>query len=270
MTAPKTLEEYFEWTQVTLQSDFNDSKSQRIYEVNLNNCFNAISEHSFLKGLQIEVEKWEAEYSTSTSSSLLMEKTPPKLVQKPYSSAVDKSFRFNIIRNDNFPHPPNKGWVTTDNLYFYFNDLIRCCIVCKFIDGPRFITDKLMRYAKALGLERRRYSQERDDGYYAYHYYVKLPVRLVDRYWQEKDSSIEVEIQITTQPQDVLRSLTHNFYEKSRLSPEEDSSKWKWEFTSNRFRVGYLSHTLHLLESIILESGNELARHSANDKRQKE
>jgi hypothetical protein len=76
MIVPKTLEEYIEWAKVTLKSNFNDSKSERIYEVNLNNCFNAISEHNFFKGLQLEVEKWEAEYSSSTRSSLLMEKTP--------------------------------------------------------------------------------------------------------------------------------------------------------------------------------------------------
>ena len=175
MTAPKTIEEYFEWAKVTLKSDFNAPECQRIYEINLINCFNAISEHTFFKSLQMEVEKWEVEYSTSTSTHLLMEKTPPKLVQKPYSSAVDKSFRVNIIWNDDFPEPPKQGWATTDNLYFYFNDLIRCCIVCKFIDGPRFITDKFMSYAKALGLERRRYSQERDDGYYAYHYTLSSP-----------------------------------------------------------------------------------------------
>jgi hypothetical protein len=64
---------------------------------------------------------------------------------------------------------------------------------------------------------------------------------------------ILVEIQITTQLQDVLRSLTHHLYEGQRLQSEE-SGKWKWDFASNRFRVGYLSHALHLIESIILDS----------------
>jgi ppGpp synthetase/RelA/SpoT-type nucleotidyltranferase len=198
-----------------------------------------------------------------------MEKTNPILLQKPYASAVDKSFRVNVLWNENFPEPPKKGWVTTDNLHYYFNDTIRCCVVCKFIDGPRFVTDKLMLYAKNIGLERRRYSQERDDGYYAYHYYVKFPVKTVDRNWQEVESDIEVEIQITTQLQDILRSLTHNFYQANRLTPDDDSSKWKWDFKSNRFRVSYLSHTLHLLESIILESRNAVTS-SVNDEKKAE
>ena len=54
--------------------------------------------------------------------------------------------------------------------------------------------------------------------------------------------------------QEVLKDLTHKFYEKQRVSIDKDKSKWKWDFSSSRFKVGYLSHTLHLLESIILES----------------
>ena len=115
-----------------------------------------------------------------------------------------------------------------------------------------------MDYAGELDLERRRYSQERDDGYYAYHYYVKFRVRIVDKSWHESESSMEAEIQATTQLQEVLRVLTHKFYEGNRIIFGEDSSKWKWDFTSNRFRVGYLSHTLHLLESIILEARDTL------------
>jgi hypothetical protein len=65
---------------------------------------------------------------------------------------------------------------------------------------------------------------------------------------------VEIEIQITTQLQEVLRSLTHKFYEAQRLQVVPDKGKWKWDFKSNRFKVGYLSHTLHLLESVILES----------------
>ena len=259
MSVPKTLDEYIVWAAENIGSDFADSKSKRFYEVNLSNFFNSISEHAFFRGLNIELEKAETEYRSATNSELLMEKSTPRLLQKPYSSAVDKSFRVNVLWNTSFPEQPKRGWVTTDNLPFYFNDTIRCCIVCKFIDGPRFVTDRLMTYAKSLGLDRRRYSQERDDGYYAHHYYVRFPVKTVDKNWRENETDIEVEVQVTTQLQDVLRSLTHTFYQANRLTPDEDSSKWKWDFASNRFRVGYLSHTLHLLESIILQSRNEVA-----------
>mgnify|MGYP005993013917 CR=1 FL=1 len=51
---------------------------------------------------------------------------------------------------------------------------------------------------------------------------------------------------------------THKFYEKERTSDFQDTGKWKWDFDSGKFKVGYLSHTLHLLESIILESRNSV------------
>jgi ppGpp synthetase/RelA/SpoT-type nucleotidyltranferase len=259
MPKPKTIAQYSEWAAVHLGSNFEDPKIRRIYEVNLNTCFNIVSKHQFFLDLQTQLEKWEQEYQALTITELFMDASPPELVLKPYESAIDKSFRVNVLWNENFPNPPKKGWVTADNLYYCFNDLIRCSIVCRFIDGPRFVTDKLMDFAKSLTLERRRYSQERDEGYYAFHYYVKFPVRLLNSNWDELESNIEVEIQVTTQLQDVLRNLTHNFYKANRILPEQDSSKWKWDFKSNRFRVGYLSHTLHLLESIILESRDEMA-----------
>jgi VCBS repeat-containing protein len=114
-----------------------------------------------------------------------------------------------------------------------------------------------MSYAKTCSLESRSYSQERDDGYYAYHLYVTFPVKVFDLSWNVVDVTSEVEIQATTQLQEVLRSLTHHFYAANRLQRDR-SGKWKWEFGSTQFKVGYLSHTLHLLESVIVESRDRL------------
>lgn len=258
MNRPSTLEEYLIWAKEHIGSDFDDPRIERVYKVNLTTSLTEISNHSFFSEMQSHLEKWNQDYFDETGTQLLMEVSSPRLIQKPYKSAVDKSFRVNVIWNENFPDEPKKGWVTADNIYYYFNDLIRCAIVCRFIDGPRYLTDRLMKLAKGLKLERRRYTQERDEGYYAYHYYIKFPLKFLDPSWEELAANLEIEIQATTQLQDVLRSLTHSFYQVQRLSDEQGSSKWKWEFKSNRFRVGYLSHTLHLLESIILESREQL------------
>lgn len=268
MKKPETLPQYIDWAAKNLGSDFDDPKIRKIYDVNLNTTFNEISKHKFFSELQTQLEIWDQEYFANTSTRLLMADSPPELKQKPFESAIDKSFRVNILWNDNFPEPPKKGWVTADNLYFYFNDLIRCFIVCRFIDGPRYLTNNLMKFAKSLGLERRQYSQERDDGYYAYHYYVKFHLDFLNSNWDTIQSQFEVEIQVTTQLQDILRSLTHNFYRTNRLLAEKDTSKWKWDFESNRFRVGYLSHTLHLLESIILESRDKVVKESIDNLRE--
>jgi hypothetical protein len=111
-----------------------------------------------------------------------------------------------------------------------------------------------LRYADRFGLTSRGYSQERDDGYYAFHSYVTFEAELFDAKWNSVPAGVEVEIQITTQLQEVLRNLTHPLYERRRLQADDHSGKWKWEFDSNRFRLAYLSHALHLLESMILDS----------------
>ncbi|MEA5604396.1 hypothetical protein [Nostoc sp. UHCC 0252] len=125
--------------------------------------------------------------------------------------------------------------------------------------------DRIIEYAKFHKLKYRKYSQERDDGYYAYHVYVSFPAKIYDIDWNAEDINIEAEIQITTQLQEVLKELTHKFYEKQRISQDKDTSKWKWDFSSSRFKVGYLSHTLHLLESIILESREKVLEGSLID-----
>lgn len=237
MKKPRTISEYIEWGRNTLSVDFEDSRSNNLYTTNLQVIFNTVSDHVFFRELDGQLARWSEDYENQTNSQLLMDKSSFVLLIKPYESALDKSFRANIILNENFPEPPKKGWVTPENLFKCFNDGVRGSLVCKFIDAPSFLTNKLAEYAARLDLKSRRYSQERDEGYYAYHFYVKFKVDLLDKDWQKQESEVEVEIQVTTQLQEVLRSLTHQFYEQKRLQPESDSSKWKWDYTSNRFEL---------------------------------
>jgi len=252
MSKPATLKDYNIWCKEFLQIDFDDETSRNRYETNLNIAYLAAENHSFFQVLERKLEEWSESYEKATQSELLMSKLNFKLMKKTYESSIDKSFRINILWNDSFPAEPKKGWVTPRNLHSYFNDGIRGYLVCRFIDGPRFIAEKLKDYAKSLGLKSRFYSQEREEGYYAYHFYVTIEVAFIDESFKKVQSEIEIEIQITTQLQEVLKNLTHQFYQVNRLKPEK-LSKWKWDYNTNRFRVSYISHTLHLLESIIVE-----------------
>jgi hypothetical protein len=254
MLKPTNLDEYHDWAKQNLSSDFRSPKIERLYETNLTNIYNAITEHKFFVFFSSQASRWQEEYNQKTCSDLFMGSNEPKLVKKPYKSAIEKSYGINILWNKNFPNEPKKGWINHQNIFMQFNDLVRGTLVCRFIDGPAFIAKKIVEYAKEHNLKYRKYSQERDDGYYAYHVYVSFSAKIFDMEWNEEDVQVEVEIQITTQLQEVLKDLTHKFYEKQRISLDKDTSKWKWDFASSRFKVGYLSHTLHLLESIILES----------------
>ena len=254
MLKPTNLDEYRDWAKQNLPSDFSSPKIARLYETNLTNIHNAVTQHSFFVFFSSQASRWQEEYNQKTCSELFMGSNEPSLVTKPYKSSIEKTYRVNVLWNKDFPSEPKKGWVNHQNIFTHFNDLVRGTLVCRFIDGPAFIAKKIIEYAKEHNLKYRKYSQERDDGYYAYHVYVSFPAKIFDMEWNEEDVYIETEIQITTQLQEVLKDLTHKFYEKQRISLDRDTSKWKWDFASSRFKVGYLSHTLHLLESIILES----------------
>ncbi|EIN4364571.1 hypothetical protein ACEV8V_22965 [Vibrio parahaemolyticus] len=262
---PKTLEEYFAWANETLASPFQDDAVGNMYNANIATIRTAVEGHEFFQWLNDKSGQWCEEYIEKNGCELYTSDSVPTLHTKPFQSAIDKSFRFNVLWNGNFPEEPENGWITTANLVASFNDIIRGCLVCKYVDGPSYVTAKLTEYAEELGLENRCYSQERDDGYYAYHFYVKIPVTLFNRDFTAYDTEIEVEIQVTTQLQEVLRSITHKFYEKERSVDTNDVGKWKWDFESGKFKVGYLSHTLHLLESIILESRNAVLGKESGD-----
>ena len=262
---PQTIEAYFEWARSSLGIDFSNPKYKRVYEANLTSALSTIQESGFLDGLTDRLRSCHEECSGTHKADLLMrgrdagpEVTPLK---KLYDSAVNKTFRKNVLLNSIFPEPPaSTGWLTPDNWYSNINDLIRSNVVCKFIDGPEFLASRLVEYAHSLRLDARSYSQERDEVYYAYHFYAKFEVSLVDIEWNDQRHAIEFEIQLATQLQDVLKDLTHAFYEASRIQPDTDRGKWKWDFRTNRFRASYLSHTLHLLEAIVVELRDQSIR----------
>lgn len=251
---PDSLDEYYAWAENEIACPFRDPKVERLFDTNLISVFQTVTKHPFFIGFSNKAKEWEAYYESKTKSELFMGKNSPELIVKPYTSVVEKTFRQNILWNKAYPSEPKNGWYTFQNVYSRLNDLVRGTLVCRFLDGPSFIADQIQNYANEHGLKCRKYSQEREDGYYAFHVYVSFPVTVVDSGWNEENILVEVEIQVTTQLQEVLRVLTHKFYESQRLEMSDDKGKWKWDFASNRFKVGYLSHTLHLLESIILES----------------
>lgn len=92
----------------------------------------------------------------------------------------------------------------------------------------------------------------RDDGYYAHHLYVTFPTTVYTRNGVEK-VDLRVEFQVTTQPQELLRHLTHLHYRKRRSKRRDQRDDWQWQFRTNRFKASYLSHALHLLEAMILD-----------------
>jgi ppGpp synthetase/RelA/SpoT-type nucleotidyltranferase len=93
-----------------------------------------------------------------------------------------------------------------------------------------------------------------DDGYYAVHFYVSHTVEVPVIVGGTRIITAWIELQITTQLQEVLRTFLHVIYEKRRMrrSPPPDIP-WQWRYQDEEFFVNYLGHVLHNVEGMIME-----------------
>jgi hypothetical protein len=249
---PETVEQYVLWANANLSIDFASVATRNRYETNVQNAQNAIQDSRFMREFEGFIAMQEEQHQKVPGGGLLMG-ADLAVVRKPFQAAVTKSYRINVLRNRRFPSPPADGWVSPDNWYMRFDDLVRGTLICKFLDGPKILAPALDSYASSMGLVGRHVPRNTDDGYYAFHHYTSFPVDLVDAAWQTQAATVEFEIQLTTQLQEVLRELTHPLYEEARLASGRPDDSWKWDFETPRFRTSYLGHTLHMIEAVIVQ-----------------
>jgi len=209
------------------------------------------------EGLITHLRRVEYEYQRDKKVELIS-KNPsyynsdkPIIVIKPYRSVIEKSFRKNILQNNNWESPPKEGWVFPSDWFNKFNDIIRMLIVVRYADGVVYLVNEFKKYCCDNKIKINSYYQAKDEGYYAAHCYLYFPMNIPIQPWNSKQSEICIEIQITTQIQEVIKNLLHLYYESARLSENDDS--WKWKFDSEEFSVNYLGHILHYLEGLIVE-----------------
>jgi hypothetical protein len=90
-------------------------------------------------------------------------------------------------------------------------------------------------------------------GYYAVHLYTKDEFEITGPNWKTQRVICQVEIQITTQLQELIRTLLHKHYERRRLLSHKLDDIWQWNYKSDEFSTNYLGHILHYLEGMIME-----------------
>lgn len=249
-----SLSEYPEWLSKTTGIAI-DGQLERQFKLNVIAAFTTAQDHPFIRGLEASLANIAAQYEQQHGAQLFTDDEPPSLeiLQKTFASALDKSFRKNVIKNTNFPSEPTGGWLVPRDWFSKMNDLIRGSLTCRYIDGPRFVAEKLHEIAKAGGHKSRFDPVQLDRGYYAYHFYIEIDTDIP--YLVQSRTPVLLEIQLTTQLQEIVLDLTHRFYEDLRLkeADHQRDDQWKWEYKSARFKASYLSHTLHLLEGLIAE-----------------
>lgn len=209
---------------------------------------------TFWRDVLARLSDWTAAYNIATGEVLLSE-APHGLLVKDWDSFVDKTYRRNVSLNDNWPDPPDGGWVLPPGWFSDITDIVRTMLVARYLDGVHFLGRRFVELAEEHALSADVDLQAKPEGYYAAHVIVRTPLRIptVDLRYETRE--VGVEIQITTQIQEVLRALLHRQYARARMSPPDLS--WQWNWDRPEFSVGYLGHILHYVEGRIVSLRTE-------------
>src|SRR5271157_2509592 len=235
---PKNYETYFNTITAIMKADLENSEL-------------------WIKILE-NLREYNDEYYIKTNYQLFREYTP-SIVIKPYQSFLLKTYRKNILENKRWPDEPFGGWYFPENWLSRINDTIRTLFEVKYLDGVEFLISKIETLCKERNDRFEYHLEARDEGYYAGHVYITQQFEIPKITWDTEIITPKVEIQITTQLQEVIQQLLHNYYEENRKSTDK-SENWQWKFRSNEFSANYLGHILHYLEGMIVEVRDE-SRH---------
>lgn len=248
---PTFPDEYIEWlVENHGYSTLHETYYKTVTEIMKANFISS----DFWQSFTSELNNFDAEYYRKTGYPLFRI-IEPEIQIKPFDSFILKTYRKNILYNNKWPDAPSSnGWITPDNWYSRVNDTLRTIVEVKYLDGVKFLISKTDQLCKKKTLNFEQHLEARDEGYYAAHMYIGQKFEIPDIKWDTKIISTNVEIQITTQIQEVIRKLLHQYYEDNRTKTirKEKEKEWAWNYQSDEFSANYLGHILHYLEGIII------------------
>jgi ppGpp synthetase/RelA/SpoT-type nucleotidyltranferase len=248
---PESVEEYRKWFEDRHRVLITD-RTQTYYESVSNKILRDFSRSDFWNALVSALESINQEYYLKTGYNLLSMDTP-ELKAKPFKSFVLKTFRKNVLENPNWPEQPPGGWILPTNWYSRINDITRSVIVVKYLDGVNFLVENVRLLLREYGLSFQVDFEAREEGYYAAHVYTQYDCEVPAENWDVERIQVMIEIQITTQLQEVIRGLLHKYYEARRRGAKDEGVKWQWDYASDEFAANYLGHILHYVEGMIVD-----------------
>lgn len=259
MSKPKNIEEYKKWLKDELSVTVS-SKTENHYNSVANKIKTDFSASKAWTDLLAQLHDFNTEYLAKTNYQLLINDFKPELVTKSFTSFFEKSFRKNVVFNKKFPEPPHGGWITPDNWFENTNDILRTYFVVKYLDGVEFLMGKIQKSFNDNSLKCQNHFEARDEGYYAVHIYTHSEFEIPKVDWDTETKNISIELQITTQLQEVIGKLTHQLYEDRRVRLDKSDKKWQWNYESEEFTTNYLGHILHYVEGMIMEVRNKQSK----------
>jgi len=249
---PKSVDEYKRW--LRKEHEIQISNRTRAYYDSITSKIKLDFEKSlFWVRLTENLREFDSEYQLKTRYPLLIAGFEPEVHIKLFDSLLLKTFRKNVLENKRWPDEPDGGWFFPDNWYSRINDIVRTLLVVKYLDGVEFMIDKIQTLCGQHRLPCDVFLEAREEGYYAAHLYSQQEFEIPRVTWDTERIKVSIEIQITTQLQEVIRKLLHKYYEESRKTLREEDMKWQWNYKSDQFVANYLGHILHYVEGMIME-----------------
>ena len=272
-----TFEDYAEWYYNQVLVRLDDKGTENWYNLVTDAGCQRLQESPFWAALTCSLDDWNAAFVAEHEGYQLLESSiqPQRVAKKSFRSAVNKSFRWNVLENDLWPRPPEPPpstapphledrfhddpqiWFGPNNWLTDFPDVFRIRLVAAYFDGVRYLADKVETLAEQITSKPPEVEFKASrDGYHAAHIRVYHDLETLN-FPQKDDVRVEVklEIQIVTAIQDSISKMLHNVYEDWRLNgPPRD---WEWDHESLAFSVNYLGHTLHYLEAMIVNARNQ-------------
>lgn len=249
---PHDLAAYRSW--LAEVHKFNEGIHRSHYEVAARDALTCLAKSAFWTSICKELPNFAAEYEIEAGGyRLLADNTCPELLVKAFDSAIEKSYRHNVVTNAGWPTAPAGGWVLPENWFLRLGDVLWCRFKAKYLDGVEFLAGRIQKKAIACGHSCRVEHKARDEGYYAVHLDLTVACDLRTLTWGTERKDVGLEIQVTTEVQELILQLTHRYYERSRVAEPDPTFKWQWNYKAEEFTANYLGHILHYVEGMIMD-----------------
>lgn len=251
-TRKPCFEDYPRWLSECRKVDASP-RSRTHYESVVNKVYLDFTQSNFWSNVLKTVKDADQRYLLETEYHLLAQTDPPAVLTKPYGSFLHKTYRRNVLLNPKWPEAPDGGWILPPGWCSRINDCVRTMLVVKYLDGVEHMCRSLAELASNASLACRVDYEAKPEGYYAAHLYVEFPCEVPNRDFDTVKTRMEIEFQVTTQLQEVIRRLLHKYYEQRRALGQGTDARWQWEYRSTEFATNYLGHILHYMEGMILD-----------------
>ena len=249
---PETISDYRKWLKDNLSVEIRDQDRTR-YDYVTSKVKQDFEKSEFWTRLTNNLAMYNQEYHVEKGYDLFLPPYESKLDIKSYDSFLLKTYRKNVLENESWPKEPEGGWILPSNWFSRINDIIRTLLIVKYFDGVDYIINKISSLCKEHNMEFQVFYEAREEGYYAAHSYTKKCFEIPAVTWDTEKIDVSIEIQVSTQLQEVIRNLLHKYYETKRKMVKKSIEKWQWDYKCDEFCVNYLGHILHYVEGMIME-----------------